>query len=307
MKKCIMAAAMCIALVFSVSASFAAGDFPTPWEREDMHIDVLEDFYWAEDREINAREELLWEGAPDFPYSARFQNRQLVINYSRGTSADFRHMFPARETFLFNYALFRGMEGLGFYMENNTDKVQSIGLFMVGSGLFVLDRDSTVILYNIDGRYTLLKGDGCVDIPAGFKGYFVVPLEFIVNDWDNESAWDPQNDLLMSFGLRFNSVSVDSRKGETLVFDDLFIYGKGVQDNRGEVMVFMNAGPAQTPPSEEESAAPGSAQQTGTTENVPEGYAPVWTLWLMVGIAVLGMAAIIIIFSSALKKKQKQD
>lgn len=306
MKKRIVIAALCVcmALVFCVPASLAAGDYPTPWEREDMYIDVLEDFYWAEDRYINAREELRWEAAPDFPYTARFLNRQLVFNYSRGTSADFRYMFPVRETYLYNFNLFQGMEGLGFYMENNTDKAQSIGLFMIGNGLFVLDYNSTVILYSIDGKYTVLHGDGSVNVPAGFKGYYVVPLEFIVNDWNNHSAWDPKTDFLLSFGLRFASVSIDSIKGETLVFDDLFIYGRNVQNNRGEVIVFMNAGPAQTPPSEEQPAGSPVAQPSETTQKPPEGYAPAWALWLMAGIGALGIIVISVIFTVMINKKR---
>ena len=331
MKKRIVTAVICIALIFCFSVSFAAEDFPTPWEQEDMNIYVLEDFNGISDREVT-KQELTWEGQENFPYSAKFEGGKFVFCSSEGTSADFRYMFSDQDAF--GVELFQGIEGLGFYIENNTETIQSLGLFMIGNGLFLLDQGSTVILYDTQGKYTLLEGDNYVDIPAGFKGYFVVPLEFVINEWNGNTGWDAANDRITSFGLRFTSVAVDAAKNETLVFDDLFIYGAGVGDKKGDVNVIMNAGPAQTPPPSEEATpaptdettenpaqttskadrtnAPNATsdvsatnpQVSGTAENAPEGYVPAWTLWLTVGIAAVGIIIVLVICTVKIKKNQ---
>lgn len=232
---------------------------------------------------------------------------------------------------------------IGFYFENNTAEPCGIGMF----GENTTDgyqhqmtyvetpfEDIECYFVDLDGKvyqateYLDDYGHGLAEVPAGFKGYFMVTLNTMGSDNCNYAGfgwhecdggkWKSGQSSVFAAGLSLHAVNCD--EGESFVFDDWFLAKKGdsfeAEANLPGIVVATPTPdqPTQTPaptptatpngavnPAQSQQATPTSAP---TATSAPQGGVAVdSSLIIIIIAAVLMVAAVVIIVISNNKKK----
>ncbi len=133
LKKYIVSAAAAVLLAF---LCVPASALETPWDSKDIHINVAETFSDMQNGEVVWDQGIFWTGTPFYEWpAAKWQDGQLVFTDFMGLDSgeDTRMTFRI-QTNEMSLAEASGSIGMGFYVENNTDKEQSVGFYMVGMG-----------------------------------------------------------------------------------------------------------------------------------------------------------------------------
>lgn len=290
------------------------GTTVTPWEDENVKINVLESFDYP-DREV----ELSEMQVPDTecPYLARYEDGKLVIYQSDVDHCTyFRFEISNRDTSAYRHA-----DGIGFYINNDTAENVMLGFKMLGSNLYVIDNDMPIKLFNMEGDQVVATvSNDCLYVPARFEGYVTIAVEYLKGYWTESSfvgEWIRGESYITSMGFQTYYLWIDSDAGDTVTFDDFFVYGTNVDDNPGDVVVAkvggeliempLNEGdaPAASSPAENPgstSAATGAATNGSGNEAQPGNENTSWVIWVVVGVVVV--AVIIIIIAVAAKKKK---
>ena len=134
-------------------------------------------------------------------------------------------------------------EGIGFYMENNTATDVEVGTFNVAAGAWLLANNEDVILLAKNGTATVAEvgsgtewGGGTVIVPAGFKGYVLIPLANQANAWAGGATFVAGTDAVGAFGVQIGTNEIG--EGESLVFDNYFAYGGDIPVNNDGIITW---------------------------------------------------------------------
>ena len=294
------------------------GTSKTPWEDENVKISVLESFDFP-DREIDITEMQV----PDIemPYNAKYQDGKVVIYNTEVESCSyFRFEMQNRDNSAFRHA-----DGIGFYIKNDTPENVMLGLKMLGTNLYVIDNDMPVKLFNMEGNQVVATvSNDCLYVPARFEGYVTIAVEYLLGYWNEGSfkpEWERGVSNISSIGFQTYYLWVEPSDGDTVTFDDFFVYGKNVKDNKGDVVVAkvggelidmpLNEGDAAPSPTSQPTSKPtvkptGAATQSAGTEPGQTENSNSWIIWAVVG-AVVVIAVIVVIVLAAKKKKNGGD
>lgn len=239
------------------------------------------------------------------------------------------------------------MEYIGFYVENNTSNPIGIGAIAESKGGTFIDaetgeekvaihqmmynsvwpEDIVYYLMDMDGNVTRPdcyqlydddNADGHAEIPAGFKGYFLVSLTEGGFNICLYAAWGGHPDLdceggiwksgeygLASIGITFQGEIGD---GETVVVDDMFM-AKGTDKFVAPGEATLTPAPTPTPAAEV-SATPAAgsttapAAATTAPADEPDGNN---NLWLYIAIGAVVVIGGIAILAAVTKNKKKAD
>lgn len=294
------------------------GTTVTPWEDENVKINVLESFDFP-DREI----ELSEMQVPDTecPYLARYEDGKVVIYQSDVDHCTyFRFDMTNKDSSAFRHA-----DGIGFYINNDTAENVMLGLKMLGSNLYVIDNDKPIKLFNMEGDQVVATvANDCLYVPARFEGYVTIAVEYLLGYWNEASfvpEWTRGESYISSIGFQTYYLWIDSEAGDTVSFDDFFVYGTNVEDNPKDVTVAkingdliempLNEGDVPgTSPSEgtgSTSQATGSASKSPSSTTEPEDANTSWIIWVVIGVAVVAVVVIIIAVASKKKKNGGND
>lgn len=298
------------------------GTSKTPWEDENVKISVLESFDFP-DREIDITE----MQAPDteMPYKAKYQDGKVVIYETEmDICSYFRFEIQNKDSSAFRHA-----DGIGFYIKNDTAENVMLGLKMLGTNLYVIDNDMPVKLFNMEGNQVRATvSNDCLYVPARFEGYVTIAVEYLLGYWTEGSfkpEWERGVSNISSIGFQAYYLWVETADGDTVTFDDFFVYGKKVKENKGDVVVAkvggelidmpLNEGDAPDTPTDTPTSQPTSqstsqptSQPTQSASAAPEQTEGTnsWIIWAVVG-AVVVIAVIVVIALAAKKKKNGGD
>lgn len=289
------------------------GTTVTPWEDENVKINVLESFDYP-DREV----ELSEMQAPDTecPYLARYEDGKLVIYQSDVDHCNyFRFEITNKDTSVYRHA-----DGIGFYINNDTAENVMLGFKMLGSNLYVIRNDMPIKLFNMEGDQVVATvANDCLYVPARFEGYVTIAVEYLMGYWTEApfvGDWVRGESYINSFGLQTYYLWIDSEAGDSVTLDDFFVYGTKVKDNPQDVVAKiggeliempLNEGdaPAASSPAEvpgSTSAATGSVSKAPSETTQPGSSDISWIIWVVVGVVVIAAAVIIIAVASKKKK-----
>lgn len=314
LKKYIVSAAAVVLLAF---LCVPASALETPWDSKDIHINVAETFSDMQNGEVVWDQGIFWTGTPFYEWpAAKWQDGQLVFTDFMGLDSgeDTRMTFRI-QTNEMSLAEASGSIGMGFYVENNTDKEQSVGFYMVGMGCCLKNKNGTSIyFFSVDGSRTeSVVGDAeMAIIPPGQKGYVVAFYEDFTNLWSSD-AYNPDTDPVRMPGFELTNLRVDGSKGETVVLDNVFFFGSGCVDNNNGIITVntepgQNTPGAETPaPEETQSAQPEQTEpaQASPDASVRPEKSGINGMYIAAGvIAVLAVAAVVIALIAG-KKKEK--
>lgn len=299
-----LALVMCLALPLTAFAAADGGGRLTPWESEEVKIYVAETFASFEDGEIDGVSEPFWSGGTaanaDFAFLTRWQDGQLAF-YGNKTGAVMDYFRVAAPEMLETEGVQGSAVGLGAYIENNSENEQALGLFMIGTGCYILQGGYLPLLAAKDGGIEEAEeaSAGLVYIPAGFKGYFLVFLEDLFDQWSG-NYWEPGVSKILQPGFMLN---LQSEEGETFIIDNIFLFGEDLEEkNDGVIEVNKTAAPTPSPtPAPAQTGAPTQAPTQAAPEDKDKGTPP-W-LWYAVG---GGAAAIAVVVCLVLFRKKKQ-
>ena len=129
-----------------------------------------------------------------------------------------------------------GAAGIGMYIENNTENVIGLkGHMYTGAGFFEAAAGSVYyVIENGRAVESNILSAGYLEVPVGFKGYYLFPLENLKNGWSAnapataEDAKAYKTDLIC---LETSPIGAPDQTSQYLLIDDIFIYGKGITDN----------------------------------------------------------------------------
>ena len=265
---CLMIAAAMALCALAVPA--AAAELPTPWTDDSLTIWVVDDFTgddtalidlnteksegnkWVQYTNSNPELSVQYvDNALRFYYqSAWTQNLQLLTNGSASLEG----------------ANLDGAQGIGMYLENNTENVIGFkGHLYANNGFFEnLAGSVYYIVQNGEAVENTVSTNAFIEIPVGFKGYVMFPFNSLGNSWAGGSpatAEDAKNYQTDRVCFEFSEVGASGQTDSYLLVDDIFFYGKGVTDNtaqKGDIDLTGGAGGEKPNPGEEE---PGTGEQ----------------------------------------------
>lgn len=199
----------------------------------------------------------------------------------------------------------KGVKGIGFYMENNTSYDQAVNVFLVGQACYIWGGSTQIRTVSAEtGAVELRKPeDGFLWVEAGFKGYILCNRAALLDVWTGEYY---KNKEVAKPGFHCDYLEVG--EGESLVFDNYFVWGEGLEDNtNGRISVDLFRDPeepadSQTP-SPSASASPSEQpQSSASAEPTPAQNGSGALPYLIGGAALIIVAAAVIII--LLRKKR---
>lgn len=268
MKKILLAMLIFVMVISTVT--FAAGR-ETPWDNNKVNICLAESFSDREDGPItwDDGDAGFWTGTAFYEWpDAQWKDGQLVMTNFPGLNGggDTRMTFRINTNEIQNVSAV-GSVGVGFYVENNTANVQSIGFYMVGVGCCLKhDVGKKITFISTSGKktdYTVGNKDYAM-IPAGEKGWIIGFYEDFDNLWSSDPYTDIADDPIRSPGFELINLLVDGDKGETVVIDNVFFFGKDIAESHSDIVLNGGSLPSEKPsataaPTKEPTKAPTTA------------------------------------------------
>ena len=240
MKKIIVS--IVIAALLLSCVAFAAG---TPWDSNSVKITLAESFSDRADGKItwDSAKDGFWTGTAFYEWpEAEWKNGQIVFTDFAGLNdgGDTRMTFRIQTNEIQNVSA-AGSVGVGFYVENNTAKVQSVGFYMVGGSKCCLRNDAgskVIFVSKKTGQiteFTATDKDMAM-IPAGEKGWVLSFYDEFTNLWSSEE-YDPATNPIRMPGFELTNLLIDGSKGETVVIDNVFFFGEGCVESHKDIVL----------------------------------------------------------------------
>lgn len=288
MKKTIGLVLAAVMLLMIASVPAMAAELPTPWTDDTMKIWVADDLTGSDsaviDESTEKSEGAKWIGWPASGLEASLQYKDNALRIYHTSAWTGNLQILGNGSGSLEGAVLDGALGIGMYIENNTEEVIGLkGHMYTDTGFFEAAGGSIYyIIENGQATEAAMLNAGYLEVPAGFKGYYLFPLENLKNSWsanapataDDAKAY--KTDLIC---LETSPIGAPDQTSQYLLIDDIFFYGKGITDNTAEK---------------------GNIDINGSTDNSGnEGDASV--IWALVGSLPLLMAASYII----VKKNKK--
>lgn len=128
-----------------------------------------------------------------------------------------------------------GMQGIGFYIKNNTQDRVLLSPLACGNHAFYMQKGKTAKLITYGGSMRILSDTNefsdrsSFSIPAGFEGFITFAASDFTCMWHTGCPFTPGNFVLSYFSLKLNPKGGCSEAvGTCLVFDNMFFYGTGL-------------------------------------------------------------------------------
>ena len=168
-------------------------------------------------------------------YLARYENGKVVIYQSDVDHCSYFRFDVANK----DSSVFRHADGIGFYINNDTAENVMLGFKMLGSNLYVIDNDMPIKLFNMDGDQVVATvSNDCLYVPARFEGYVTIAVEYLKGYW-NEGTFVPEwtrgESYISSIGFQTYYLWIDTEAGDTVTFDEFFVYGTKVKDDPQDI------------------------------------------------------------------------
>ena len=231
-----------------------------------------------------------------------------------------------------------GYDMVGFYVENNTTETAGVAFFGENSDGAIVHQmayqstdfyDIESYLVDLDGNVYVANeylddfGHGLAELPAGFKGYYMVTLATCGHDYCSYGAWGfhtcENNGAWAAGDVFFNAVgfglySLWADEGETFVIDDYFLAKKTDAFNAAEGTPGESGGDTTDAP-DDTTDAPGenTTENAGdvttaptdgaTSEPAPAPGMNTTTIIIIVAAVVVVVAAVVVIMLISKKKK----
>lgn len=281
----------------------------TPWDSEDIKINVAETFSDMADGDIVWDDGGFWTGTAFYEWpDAQWQDGRLVFTDFMGMDDGAATRMTFRiQTNQMGASSAAGSTGMGFYVENNTQQPQSIGFYMVGQSSCLKNKNGTVIYFiSQSGECfpsTVTDSEMAI-VPPGEKGYIITFYEDMMNLWSND-PYSPDIDEVKMPGFELTNLLVDGSKGETVVIDNVFFFGPGCTDNNNGI-IRTEAKPTVTDEPEQTQDAPSAQVTESATEQAVKPGETASVFWYVGAAAVLiaAIAAAAIILRGKPGKKQ---
>lgn len=234
-----------LSMVLLAVTAFAAAN---PLENAPIYvIDTFDKIQGDDDAEITSGEWTDEKGTAvwmDYNYTSatlKLDNGKLKVLNGDG-ALNFRVALfgtePAQEALAG-----KNFDGIGYYMENNTAAAAEIGSYCVADGAWLFQYNEEVILLSTNGTATVAEvgnatewGGGTFVVPAGFKGYVLVPNANLANAWAGGAIFVAGTDKVGNFGLQIGAIEIG--EGESLVFDNYFAYGGNIENNNNGLITW---------------------------------------------------------------------
>lgn len=226
---------------------------------------------------------------------------------------------------------------VGFYVENNTTETAGIAFFGENSDGNVAHQmayqstdfyDIECYLVDLNGNIYVAQeylddyGHGLAELPAGFKGYFMVTLDTCGHDYcsygawglhscDDNGAWHSGDVFFKAVGLGLYSLWAD--EGETFVIDDWFLAKKGdsfsaTENNPGETTTETPDNNTTDAPEQTTTENAGDVTDNptdgATDEPAPSQGMDTTTIIIIVAAVVVVVVAVVVVLM--LKKKKAE-
>ena len=170
-----------------------------------------------------------WTGSIFYEWpDAEWRNGQLVLTNFPGLDKS-RMTFRIQTKEIQNVSA-AGSVGVGFYVENNTSRVQSIGFYMVGGDKCCLKNEAGSKILFISKNTDEITEFRATDkdmamIPAGEKGWVLSFYDQFTNLWSS-APYDPATNPIRMPGFELTNLIIDQSKGETVIIDNVFFFGE---------------------------------------------------------------------------------
>lgn len=216
----------------TLSLTFKTESFGlTPWSNPDMKINVYASFDDCADKVLDSDDYIFKANGVE----CAFRGGQVVVTKNpvgQWSTVVLNHGTAVPDT--------TGAAGLGFYVENNLSHSTYIAGMIYGDGMeeqiqqdcpfMLVDPETLEETPDTFGTY------GTLSIPAGFKGYVLIPFSSIGNPAleagkyvAGENRYANITNVIFKFTTNNNTNM--SLNGENLVFDNFFVYGNGISYN----------------------------------------------------------------------------
>ena len=213
----------------TLSLTFKTESFGlTPWSNPDMKINVYASFDDCADKVLDSDDYIFKANGVE----CAFRGGQVVVTKNpvgQWSTVVLKHGTAVPDT--------TGAAGLGFYVENNLSHSTYIAGMIYGDGMeeqiqqdcpfMLVDPETLEETPDTFGTY------GTLSIPAGFKGYVLIPFSSIGNPAleagkyvAGENRYANITNVIFKFTTDNNTNM--SLNGENLVFDNFFVYGSGI-------------------------------------------------------------------------------
>lgn len=240
MKKTIGLVLTAVILLMIASMPAMAAELPTPWTDDTMKIWVADDLTGSDsaliDESTEKSEGVKWIGWPTsgLEASLQYKDNALRIYYTSAWTGNLQ--ISGNGSGSLEGAVLDGAAGIGMYIENNTENVIGLkGHMYTGAGFFEAAAGSVYyVIENGRAVESNILSAGYLEVPVGFKGYYLFPLENLKNGWSAnapataEDAKAYKTDLIC---LETSPIGAPDQTSQYLLIDDIFIYGKGITDN----------------------------------------------------------------------------
>lgn len=179
--------------------------------------------------------EYFWQAPNSANYKMAFVNNRLMFTKAKANE-ETEFMLHLSSGTSKNEEALRGMQGVGFYVENNTENRVLLSPMYVGTNAFYLGSGKTAKLIHKGGGMELLSDSGqftgraSFAIPSGFKGYITFKASDFICSWTGSTtAFTAGNFALGYFSMRLNIVAgCNEATGTNVLFDNMFFYGEGM-------------------------------------------------------------------------------
>lgn len=210
-----------------------------------ISLHVYEDFSTRGDMQLPLvnQSQYFWQAPDPNYYSMSFnKNRLLITKTPPMNTTDF--MLYLSSATSGDAEAIRGMEGIGFYVKNNTSDRIVISPLQVGDHAFYIPKGKTAKLINLGGNLSFVSDNNelsdrsSFSIPSGFEGFITFNASDFVCSWHGSScSFTPGNFFIGYFSLRLkNFTPCSEATGECIVFDNLFFYGEGMIPYKQELI-----------------------------------------------------------------------
>lgn len=217
-----------------------------------------------------------------FPESAEITNGKVIITSAKGANGKgiSRFSLCINDPMVGSAQMQAKIcDGIGIYVENNTDTDFILNSFNKSSSSFILSNDEGIGYFiDLNGNCTThalassanannLKG---ITVPAGAKGYAIIFIDDL--SLSGTHPYNASTAPILNPGVKINNLKVDKSKNESVVFDDFFFFGINNKSNISNIKL-KNALHNNTPNSSAEPTASPNHTQLPTaepTETLPQ-------------------------------------
>ena len=206
---------------------------PNPVKDTNLGVQVYEDFRAQSNKALPLqRNEYFWEAPSSANFKMEFKNQRLLFS-SAAANVNTNFMLHLTQSTSNSEEAIRGIQGVGFYVRNNTKGEVVLSPTEVGNHAFYLTKGKTATLCSIGGETKSLSDSNdftdraSFRIPAKFEGYILFSAADFTCGWHSSCSMTAGNFVLDYFSLNVNIKNGCNEKiGESVAFDNMFFYGE---------------------------------------------------------------------------------